>query len=399
MGMSKFIISTRVVFITFVLANVADGYATIAGHHEQFLANTFEEAGFAHGETELHADNPQGQLGSSGAHNNKKKEGDANLEKDYSAQQHHHTDKYPLITAIHTKLAKVFGKNTEIWYYDWKLWTGLAFWLSVWAKWLKYGYDEKYYQRGLFAFGINVVILHHLQYAEVSSFGIQQAMLGICLLLTAQSCVWSYIWSQAEMQDEDYEKLENTFTCDTMYLDLSLPFEQISVLFVSQVFIWWFYMTSIIGNLDFNHVNYMFWLIAYMANQMTMFFNRGADSVLGNAYPMHRVYELYTMADHITFKLEGNFTLCDEKPFKVPKWNIFMRGVLGFFCNAILREIMAYTIPLMLMGFTEPMDYVVYCVGVNFITTLDDMQDKVFEISDDNAKAIEEAPAAATTLD
>jgi len=383
-----------VVAVAFILADVADGYATIAGHHEQFLANTLEEAGFAQ--------NPQGTQGESRIHDEKDgtKDGDRNHAKEFDRGAAHHTEKYPLINAIHTRLSKVFGRYTENWYNDWKIWTGLVLWFSIWAKWYKYGYDEVYYQRALFAFGINIVILHHLQYADPNRTGIQTAMLGICALLTVQAFLMSYMWSKAEMADEDYEKMTDKFTCDTMYLDLSLPIEQIVVLFISQVFIWWFYMTSIIGNLDFNHVNYMFWLIAYMAMQMTMIFNRGSDSVLGTAFPMHTVYELFAQADHLTLKLEGNYTLIDEKPFKVPKWNILFRGATGFFCNAILREIMAYTIPLMLMGFEEPMDYVVYCVGVNFICTLDDMADKVFEITDDNAKAIEEAPpAAAASLD
>jgi len=65
----------------------------------------------------------------------------------------------------------------------------------------------------------------------------------------------------------------------------------------------------------------------------------------------------------------------------ISRVDLFMRGILGFWVNAICREIMAYTIPLMLMGFEQPMDFVVYCVGVNFICTLDDMKDKTFQLS------------------
>merc|ERR1711865_766273 len=81
--------------------------------------------------------------------------------------------------------------------------------------------------------------------------------------------------------------------------------------------------------------------------------------------------------------LDGN----DEKQkpvgekFQISKANIIMRGITGFFCNAILRDIMAYTIPLMLMGFSEPMGFVVYCVGVNFICTLDDMSERKYAMT------------------
>merc|ERR1719329_412218 len=124
-----------------------------------------------------------------------------------------------------------------------------------------------------------------------------------------------------------------------------------------------------------------------------MIFNRGDDSALGNAFPVHDVYRLAVKTDKVTFALEDS----DEKDgqFVVSKAGIISRGMMGYLTNCILREIMAYTIPLMLMGFSEPMDFVVYCVGVNFICTLDDMSDRKYlmtgrEITD--AEAPTDAP-------
>lgn len=279
--------------------------------------------------------------------------------------------KYPIIAACHHNLSKVFGMYTDCWWKDWKLWVGLTFWLCVWAKWIIHGYDEVYYQRALHAFGVNIVILHLLQYAGSTLTG----MLEVCALLLGQTLFQSFYWYKADDSSHELDEFE----CDTLYLDLALPVEQITVLFIAQFGVWWFYMTSILGNFNFQNVNYLFWFWAYLVMQMTMIFNRGNDSVLGNPFPLHDVARILKHADTASFKLVTE----DEEPqetFRISKANIFMRGVTGFFCNAILRDIMAYTIPLMLMGFNEPMDFVVYCVGVNFICTLDDMAERKYSM-------------------
>jgi len=291
--------------------------------------------------------------------------------------------KYPILLAMHNRLESVFGKSTEAWYQDWKLWAGLTFWIAVWARWLRYGYDEIYYQRALFAFGINMLILHILQYAPSILVG----MVVVCTCLCMQSLFQSWIWFKTANSDSETSKealatvcRHEEFDCDTLYLDLSLPFEQIVVLFIAQMGVWWFYMSSILANFNFNNVNYLFWLWGFLAMQITMIFNRGDDSVLGADFPVRDVYHLAKIAEKVSFKLKD---ACSEKGdrFQLSKESIITRGVMGYFCNAILREIMAYTIPLMLMGFSEPMDFVVYCVGVNFICTLDDMTLKKFVLA------------------
>jgi hypothetical protein len=310
------------------------------------------------------------------------------FEKQYEQESYLH--KYPLIHAIDSKLAYVFAKYTLVWWRDWKIWVGGFLWLVVLIKWIYSGYEENYIQRFAFAAGINLVILHHLQYAA----NIQVGISTVCLLLTGQCLLQNGIWFCSGSQYK-----EKVFLCDTMYLDLTLPSIQIACLFVAQFIIWWFYMTSILGTFDFTHVNYAFWVSAFIVMQMTMIFNRGSDSVLGNPFPILDVYHLIVNCDRVALRLleadsgivrdsDGD-ELCHRQSqkklqnfthFHVSRVSLIMRGVFGFFSNAILREIMSYTIPLMLMCFSEPMDFVVYCLGVNFICTIDDMGDKTFEI-------------------
>merc|ERR1719375_2111986 len=117
---------------------------------------------------------------------------------------------------------------------------------------------------------------------------------------------------------------------------------------------------------------------------MTMIFCRGEESALGQPFPCHEVWRLVTNAGRIKVQQKWEDDKDGERlgeAVNISRVDLFMRGILGFWVNAICREIMAYTIPLMLMGFEQPMDFVVYCVGVNFICTLDDMKDKTFELS------------------
>merc|ERR1719498_2351999 len=96
------------------------------------------------------------------------------------------------------KYAPVFGKNTEHWYMDWKLWLGAGIWFAVWTKWLLLGYNEHFWVQFVFTFGINIVILHHLQYALTVKWG----MLTVCSLLCAQAIFQSYMWSKTELSDD-----------------------------------------------------------------------------------------------------------------------------------------------------------------------------------------------------
>jgi len=386
---NRFLTSLLACLLALHWASVAEGYSSESAHHAIDPKDKASEAAEPKKETAKQTEKNDDAKYEARYEASIRRDAHPSDEKKYEASQtkREETDaKYPFISMMHLKLEKVFGKRYEEWWMDWKLWVGLVSWLSVWAKWLILGYDDPFHQRALFAFGINILILHHLQYATSIKVGIY----GVCLALAGQALFQSWVWSKSEGSDEALTHFE----ADTLYLDLALPAEQIIVLFVAQVSVWWFFMTSILGNFDFNHCNYVFWLMSYLAMQMTMIFNRGDDSVLGAMFPIHDVFKMVKNADKSTFKLAD-----DDKaePFLLSKANVSMRGATGFFCNTILREIMAYTIPLMLMGFSEPMDFVVYCVGVNFICTLDDMSKRSYILLDVTCRRDEDLEAEGKT--
>jgi len=313
----------------------------------------------------------------------KNQNGTTTLKPKYAKQLRRRPDtkrpKYPVITKWHKRLEMVFGKIADVWWMDWKLWIGFVLWVVMTTKWIVQHQDqETYIERGLHSFGVNVMILHVLQYSST----IKTGMLGVNAMLAVQTLCHTAIWYTPAKGEE--------FEADTLYLDMLLPVEQIVVLFIAQFCVWWFYMTSILNNFELAHANYAFWLVAFLSMQMTMIFSRGGDSVLGNPFPVPDVCRMVKDAGTLTFVLKDDD---QAAPFTLSRANLLMRGLTGFCCNSILRDIMSYTIPLMLMGFSEPMDFVVYCVGVNFICTLDDMTSRTYCLKDSTVDDELEAPA------
>ena len=68
------------------------------------------------------------------------------------------------------------------------------------------------------------------------------------------------------------------------------------------------------------------------------------------------------------------FAMGLAKVLSLTRAELITRGFFGFVVNTMFRDILAFTIPILLCKFTDPLNFVVYCVGVNFIVTIDDMK-------------------------
>lgn len=403
--------------------------------------------------------------------------------------------KYKILYFLHVEIKKVFAYPVSAWWKDWKLWIGSMLWISVWF----HGFvkpnmsaDRHFVSSFCYAFGINIIVLHLLMYAENPQRGMEfvvialslQAMLGTVRELKAIKSAVTLVLDnvsyealvelphhevckaikskvsetildfsgqqtlyiefkpgcgprldpettvmveavfdhrlgpktqelpKSEAFKERLQLAVNTipdilevsnglasvehveveasgdncikrkeYNCDSMYMDMTLPLMQIVVLFIAQIGVWWFYFSSILWNLDLNKINYCFWMASFVIMQVTMIFNRGDDSVLGRPFP---IVEWCTMIANRHRSITMALPHGEHPPVAVHFGGLIARGIMGYLTNTILREIMAFTIPLMLCSFTEPMDFVVYCVGVNFICTVDDMgQNKDFVVHTD----------------
>merc|ERR1719468_1097201 len=94
--------------------------------------------------------------------------------------------------------------------------------------------------------------------------------------------------------------------------------------------------------------HYTYWVCGVAAIQMSAMFGRGADSQLGKAFNGKLWGHLYRH----TYKHCSEATLVDENTDKVVslgRVSFFLRMLMAFLVNAIIRDVIAYTTPLVLM--------------------------------------------------
>lgn len=265
-------------------------------------------------------------------------------------------------------LASLFELHLSVaWYYDWKLYLGLTLWGSTWAKWLIAGYSGSFHWKFAYTLGINLVTLHCIQYNG------QKGLLGIMIALALQTVGTTFIW----WKDINVVKTGH-FNSTSLYQDLSTPLMQTCTVFIGQMCLIIFYLSSIFNSLRTHSLSYIFWLASFFCLQMAAFFNRSGDSYIGTTWHSSQWSSIVQVANDVEFVCKG-FGGRTDVHIK-SRNELLTRGVFGFFVNNIFRDVLAFTIPILLSQFTSALDFVVYCVGVNFIVTIDDMQPKRFDV-------------------
>lgn len=229
-------------------------------------------------------------------------------------------------------LASLFELHLSVaWYYDWKLYLGLTLWGSTWAKWLIAGYSGSFHWKFAYTLGINLVTLHCIQYNG------QKGLLGIMIALALQTVGTTFIW----WKDINVVKTGH-FNSTSLYQDLSTPLMQTCTVFIGQMCLIIFYLSSIFNSLRTHSLSYIFWLASFFCLQMAAFFNRSGDSYIGTTWHSSQWSSIVQVANDVEFVCKG------------------FGGRTDVHTNAL--------------------DFVVYCVGVNFIVTIDDMQPKRFDV-------------------
>jgi len=297
---------------------------------------------------------------------------------------------YETLRYIDVQLRKLLcGLNFSlVWYADWKLWVGLFAWGATWAKWLKFGYSASYYWKFLYTFGLNFLVLHAIQYHERQGLG------AAMLILIAQCAGTTYLW----WKNEDVLKRKG-FTATSLYQDISTPFLQATTVFAGQMCLILFYLSAIFNTLKPETMSFVFWSASFICLQMSAFFNRGGDSLLGATWKTSEWTSVIMHASDVQF-LSPNFQGIKAPIEGVHRNELIMRGLYGFTVNNVFRDILAFTVPILLSQFAKPLDFVVYCVGVNFIVTIDDMNPKKFDAVPKGGEPLENtyAPMAASDV-
>lgn len=251
------------------------------------------------------------------------------------------------------------------WYADWKLWLGLVGWLFTWAHWVLVGYKSEYHLKCMHTAGINFVMLHAVQYYGCSGLWVSMVMLVL------QGALTTYIW----WKGRDIFTTR-TFDATSIYQDLSLPFLQPCMLFFGQTLLAFFYLLSVFRKVQTESISYVFWTGAYFCLQMSAFFNRGEASLLGTTWKTDEWVSIIQNSYVLQYEIKTYAGKTDI--FRPHRIDLVLRGIFGFLVNNVFRDILAFTIPVLLAHFKDPLNFVVYCVGVNFIVVLDDMTTKRF---------------------
>lgn len=273
----------------------------------------------------------------------------------------------PYLAHIDTLLASYFErKDSIVWYADWKFLFGLCMWIATWWKWLIYGYSGNYHWKYVYTAGINLLVLHGIQYNG------QEGLLAVMILLIMQCGGTTYLW----WKEADVLK-RGGFDAHSVYQDLSKPILQVCTVFVGQMGLVTFYLSSIFSTLHPDTISYVFWITSFFCLQMSAFFNRGEDSLLGSTWPTSTWADIINIANVAEFSVAGFHG--KELILKVNRPDLVMRMIFGFIVNNGFRDVLAFTVPILLCQFTDPLNFVVYCVGVNFIVTIDDMSPKHFK--------------------
>jgi len=269
---------------------------------------------------------------------------------------------------INTVLTVILGKSQE-WHTDWKLWIGLILWLGVISKWVRHGYEGIYWLKATYTIGYDLTILHLVQH-----FGKTGLHMSFATLLF-QTIVSTYVfWKPRDLAKS------KSFTASSLYEDIGGSVLQVHFLFVGQLSLLLMYFCALFRAADTETRNYVHWVVAYFAVQMSSFFNRGSDSQLGQVWDGALWQEVMNSADKVNFSCTvfGG----KVKTFRVSRGHMISRGLMGFIVNSIFREALAFTVPVMLMLVSDPFEFVGSCLALNFIVTLDDMEAKEYLVVD-----------------
>mmetsp|Transcript_123824 Transcript_123824/g.219460 ORF Transcript_123824/g.219460 Transcript_123824/m.219460 type:complete len:359 (+) Transcript_123824:94-1170(+) len=303
----------------------------------------------------------------------------------------HKPQRNDIVIVFQIWASRVLGIDEhQKWYSDWKIWCGLAGYVMVWFKWLCYGYERKYHIKGVFVFSVNLLILHLVEFYQYTGF------VMMLLMITVQNLM------SAKVFYRDVDLMERQmFIADCIYSAVSYPLLQACFVFLGQLLFIGFYFYTLWNGLEdikeTGKSNYFFWMAGYIAVQMTLYFNRGKDSQIGTVMDVSSSIYILKNIRQLRFSWT-TFTGQKSPVFKITRAHWSVRCFMNFVANMLIRDLIAYTVPVLLMSFQRPLNCVIYSVAVNFIATMDDVGDMAYDLTwhDDTTGSLESEPKETT---
>mmetsp|Transcript_100015 Transcript_100015/g.188220 ORF Transcript_100015/g.188220 Transcript_100015/m.188220 type:complete len:354 (+) Transcript_100015:57-1118(+) len=269
---------------------------------------------------------------------------------------------------------RAFGIDShQKWYSDWKIWCGIVVYSAVKCKWLCFKYENKYHIKLLSVFSVNLVVLHMIQFYQNSG-------LEFTLLLIITHAV---VKAKVTYEAKDLMKT-GKFTADNIYMAISEPMLEVHVVFLGQLLFIGFYFYALWTGLPKDgqpgKYNYFFWFASYIAVQMTLYFKRGRESQLGHAMDIPSSVYLWNNLSQLQFSSVPSEDGPPTPPFVISPAPYAARCFMNFVANIAIRDLVAFTVPVLLMSFHDPLNCVVYSIGVNFIATMDDLEGRIYTL-------------------
>eukprot|EP00929_Paragymnodinium_shiwhaense_P071043 TRINITY_DN36093_c0_g1_i1.p1 TRINITY_DN36093_c0_g1~~TRINITY_DN36093_c0_g1_i1.p1 ORF type:complete len:314 (-),score=34.41 TRINITY_DN36093_c0_g1_i1:275-1216(-) len=276
----------------------------------------------------------------------------------------------PSMEGLKALCAAAFGKTDIFWYQDYKLWCGSCIYVLFWSKWLLREYTGYlFHEKALFVWGMDLVHLHLVQYHDC---GFQT--ITIITSLNTLFCAVAF-YRRPVVKDTGNHLLRST----SVYNELGTSFLQVCFVFMGQTMFGAFYYWSLWHNFNLSSVEELYWLAGYICVQMTQYYNRGHRSALGDPW---QLADLHVICEHPgTVQVSQKNFKGDVITYTVPKWNLYVRNIMGVVVKLFLRELVGYSVPLMLTQHHDPMNCVIYSIAVNFIVTLDNQDHVDHQIS------------------
>lgn len=253
------------------------------------------------------------------------------------------------------------------WYLDWKLYVGFAMWGGTWVRRIVVGLEKTFWARNMFVFGLDLICLHGVQYhgaagvvAGLALVGVQNILLIFFLNIPANVV----------------KKGQFEATC--VYADIGSLLAQSLVVFLAQLFAMLFYLFGLMHGCLNRKIDYPFWMVAFLF-QIAAFFNRGKDSQVGDGWIVSQWREISECAEQYAFVEDKDGK--PGTPFRVSQSNMRIRGFFGFLVNSFFRDIVCFSLPLLLMNSVDALNFVKDIVAVAFITNVDNMSEKVFRLT------------------
>lgn len=265
----------------------------------------------------------------------------------------------------------VLEPSSDTPFLDLKLLIGIGMWGGIWCYWL-YHKDEhiavrqavvsKYWAKAVMVLGLDLAALSLLQQFQTRGF------LGVLSMVMLNVHYTQVLFNSPDIAEPAVGETR-TVDVKSLYEDVLSDLTQVITVFITQtvLFLYLFY-ASFVTYTDSSSVTYGFFVTAYQV-QMSAIFQRGADGVLGPTWNIQRFRGMMDINSNVQYQEGHNLW------GSVPQWKMRLRMVMGFTVNTILRDLIAFLTPIVLMQSDDAMDFVQNCLAVSYITQLDDLSE------------------------